>query len=75
MATFHIIYPAGARSKLKVLELSSSASHELNDYALASRIEFESHDQATTHAKELCKAHLKEFVPDDSADKQHDFLD
>jgi hypothetical protein len=74
MATFHIIYPAGDKTRLQVLELSFAMSHELDDYALASRQEFSDQESADAYGKKLARTHGKQFVEERNG-KDQDFLD
>jgi hypothetical protein len=74
MATFHIIYPAGDKTRIQVLELSFAMSHELDDYALASRQEFSDQESASTYGRELARTHGKQFVEEHNGKAQH-FLD
>jgi hypothetical protein len=74
MATFHIIFPSGDKTRLKVLELASAMSYELDDYALASRQDFYDLESAETYAKELARKHGKVFVEDING-RDQSFLD
>lgn len=69
---FHIVYPCGNRSQLKVVEITWACSHELNDYSVASRQDFSSYKEAADYAKELAQKHGKEFIPDED---EPDYLD
>ena len=63
MPTFHIIYPRGDKAALKVLELTSSESHELFDYALASRHTHYDLESAVTSAKALAASNGLKYEP------------
>lgn len=56
---FHIIYPCGDRTRLKVAEFDS---YEIDDYAIASRHTFECFDVASAHAQVLAKTHNLTYV-------------
>ena len=75
MTTFHIIFPAGDETKVKVLELSSSMSHELFDYAVASRETFTDQGRAEEYAQNLAAKHNKQYVQRDRRPGEHNFLD
>lgn len=69
---YHIIYPRGERDKLAVVEIVGALSYELNDYAVASRHDYSTYQEAANYAKSLAKEHDKTFVPDSD---ENDFLD
>lgn len=56
---FHIIYPSGDRSRIKVAEFDA---YEINDYALASRHEFCDFGSASHHAQFLARTNNKIYV-------------
>ena len=63
-STYHIVFPGGDRSKLKVIELVAALSYELSEYAVASRQEFPDRGEAVKYARKLAEQHGLEFVPD-----------
>lgn len=52
---FIICYPGGDTSQLSVAEICYSLDYEVNDYALASRQRFDTHDEAFQYARTLAK--------------------
>lgn len=64
---FHIIYPKGVRSELKVLEYNTGAD-DLHEYALASRKTFYSFDAAEEYARSLAVMHGKKYAFADGQD-------
>ncbi len=74
--TYHIIFPRGDRSALKVLELSLSMSYELSDYAVASQKTFYDAEEAQDYAKGLARSHgLTYEVNLDLFGSQNNYLD
>jgi hypothetical protein len=69
---FHIIYPGGDRTQLKVLELSPAMAYELSEYAVASRHEFHDREAAVAYAKDLASKYNKVFV---GSIPEDDYLD
>lgn len=53
--TFFIIFPSGDRTKLKVTSLNTYMYYEKDDYAVASRHEWNNEEEAITYAKELAE--------------------
>ncbi len=62
---YFIIFPRGDRNKISIVELSEHMRYELNDYAVASRKEFQEVEEAIEYAKELAKDNNKEYIGDD----------
>lgn len=56
---FHIIYPCGDRTRLKVAEFDA---YEIDDYAIASRHTFGYFGEASAHAQFLAKTHNLTYV-------------
>lgn len=71
-STYHIVYPRGDRTKLSVIELVEALSYELNDYAVASRRNFPTYQEAAAYAKDLAKEHNLTFEADTD---EPDYLD
>lgn len=69
-ATYYLIYPAGEKTKLKVLKLYWSNSHELGEYAVASRQSWSNPVEATTYGMQLAKDNGLEFEHDRNVDPE-----
>ena len=70
--SYYIIYPRGDRA---VLDIVQTSSWDADDYALASREDFEDEGDAIDYAKELAKKHDKKYVGPNRAGDKHDYLD
>ena len=70
--SYHIIFPGGDRTKLKVLELSDAMLYELGDYTVASRNTFFIFDEASAYGKELAAKNGLEYVPHKDEDSYLD---
>jgi hypothetical protein len=68
---YHIIYPRGDKSQLKVVEILAALDYELSEYSVASRKSFDNYYEAVDYAKSLAKENGLTFVSDD----RQDYLD
>jgi hypothetical protein len=59
---WHIIYPGGKQSKIRVVEITSDSEYQLEDYSVASRKEFYDKFVAEEYAIELAKENNKFFI-------------
>ena len=73
--SFYIIYPGGDRSKISIVELNDAMKYELDEYALASRQDFEDIDETITYAKGLAEEHNKSYVGASLDGTDNDYLD
>ena len=61
--SYYIIFPSGDKTRIRVKEIEYS--HEVHDYALASRRDFDDVGDAVEYAKQLAKEHGKIYDGDD----------
>ena len=74
MPTFHIIFPGGNQSVLRVLELPRELSHKISEYLVASRHTHTDLESAVARAKALAIANGLDYEPF-VADASNVFLD
>jgi hypothetical protein len=77
---YFIVHPKGDRSRLKVIDLSPSNSHEKSDYALVNEKNFYDHLEAISYARNLAKKFKLEYDMfkssyDDDKNEYHDLTD
>ena len=65
---YFIVYPAGDRTKLTVVNLNFSTRHEKNDYSIASRKEFDDRSEAVKYCRELAQKNNLIFESDEPED-------
>lgn len=68
--TYFIIYPYGDKTKLSVTSLNQYMYYEKDEYAVASRREWDNEEEAIVYAKQLAKEHGLQYVGD-----KNDYLD